>query len=623
MNERLRWAKQYVTMRAKNNGYLIVCRPACENRRSGWSKRFVMLQAGGRKDRSLMLKGIGVSSGIGYAKAMIWQTPITKEEIQRKSTAPRKEIVRFEKAHAAIVQRTTELRDKTARQFGDGEAAIFDAYLMIMQDEEELLAPVKELILEREFTAENAVMTRFGELSVQLMSLSDDYMRQRSDDVNALRDQFLRELLGKPLVDISHLDRPTIVVAHALSPTDIAVLDTSRVEGIISETGSYTSHTAIIVRTLGIPAVAALDGALKQVQEGDMVALNGDSGEVWVEPDQTEIAQLRKINDELTENREQAQKYRGLPTITVDGRRVELSASVGQLEEVEGVVEADAESIGMYRTEILHVGRKTLPGEDEQFLVYKTVLEKMGGKAVTVRTYDDGGNRPLLPFKPQKEENPVLGYRGIRMSLSRPSLFRTQLRALLRASAYGPLKIMFPMVSSIDELDEALRAVEQIKKELERENTPFDEKVPVGILVQAPSAALLAEKIAEMVDFISISINDLIQFTLAIDRGNSKLAHLYHPYHPAVLRLVNWVAESAHSRGKPCFLCGEAPGQKRIMPLFLGFGIDGFSINPGLVLQARQMLSSCRYIVIREMAAEALRMNRAAEVEKLIQRNPY
>jgi len=299
---------------------------------------------------------------------------------------------------------------------------------------------------------------------------------------------------------------------------------------------------------------------------------------------------------------------------------VELSANVGRLDEVAAALAADAEAIGLYRTELLYLTAPDLPTEDEQFEVYRAMLERMGGKAATVRTFDDGGNRPVLPFKNKTEPNPVLGYRGIRMSLGRPSFFRTQLRALLRASAYGSLRVMFPMISHLDELEEVLSALKHIKKELRRERTPFDEKMPIGVNIEVPAAALMSAALAPKVDFPSIGINDLIQFTLAIDRSNPDLAHLYHQYHPAVLHLVRTTVQAAHQNGIPCTLCGEAPGQEAVLPLMLGLGVDGFSTSPNLVLSARRVLNNCSYRECQNLADEVLALNSSAEVEHRLSR---
>lgn len=563
-----------------------------------------------------MIKGTGVSDGIGIAKAMVWQAAISHDYVPRKSGNPDTEIARFEIALNSILENNKLLRQKTARQHGDSEAAIFDAYSLILTDEEAVLQPTRDHIRLRRLSAEYAVTFQFGELARRFLEMNNEYLRQRAEDVFHLRDQLLREMMGMPSTEATHFDRPTIVVANGFSPTDIARMDLSRLEGIVSETGGYSSHMAIIARTLGIPTVLAVGDILERVHDGEVMALDGRTGEVWLNPDEDEIAMLQGRAEQHAVRSREAQSFRGRPTISVDGRRVELAANVGQLEELDAAISADAEAIGVFRTELLHVTNPPLPTEDEQFKVYRALIEKMGDKAATVRTFDDGGNRPTIAIKGRQEDNPVLGYRGIRMSLGRPSFFRTQLRAILRASAYGSLKILFPMVTSMDELNEAVKALEAVKSELRREDIPFDEQIPVGILISVPAAALLGEVLAGKVDFFCVGINDIIQFTLAIDRSNPDLAHMYHPYHPAVLRLIKWAVDAAHHHGIPCIISGEVTEHEQVLPLLFGLGLDGFSINPGLILSCRRILNNCNYADCKRLAEETLQLNSASEVAK-------
>ncbi|MGD9559105.1 MAG: phosphoenolpyruvate--protein phosphotransferase [Oscillospiraceae bacterium] len=563
-----------------------------------------------------MSRGIGVSAGIGLAQARLWNNHITFDYVPRKSSQPADELSRFEAARQDILDKTLVLRNRTALRYGDSQAVIFDAYHLILNDHDGLVAPLRELINQHQYSAEYAIYSKFNDLAHQFSQFESEYFRQRVEDIVGLRDALLQQLEGVKLADLSHLDRPTILVASALTPAEIANIDTSRLAGVICESGAYSSHTSIIARTLGIPMVVGLAGILADICDGDLVALDGETGEIWLEPDQSALAAIHRRGDEIALREASVQTYRGRPTISTDGRRIELSANVGQLEEVAPALTSDAESVGLFRTELLHLSFPNMPTEEEQFGVYRTLLERMGGKAVTVRTFDDGGNTPTLPIKTRPEPNPALGYRGIRMSLGRPSFFRTQLRALLRASAYGNLKIMFPMVSTLDELSDALNALQQIKNELRREDIPFDEKIPVGVDIEVPAAALLAEAIAPQVDFLSIGINDLIQFTLAIDRNNLDVSHLYNPYHPAVLRLVRSTIDAAHANAIPCVLCGEIPGQDQILPLMLGLGIDGFSTTPSLILPARRVLNSCNYTECRALADEVLKLGSSADVYK-------
>lgn len=565
-----------------------------------------------------MVQGTGVSPGIGIAPALLLKQAVTHDYVPRKSEKPAAEIERFERALERVRSQNDALREKAALRFTHEDAAIFDAYSLMLLDEDEVIRPTRELIRLRSLSAEYAVTLRFGELARSFLEMEDEYMRQRAEDVFNIRDELLRAMMGVQGAEASHFGRPTIVVANTLSPADIATIDLSRLEGIICEEGGYSSHMSILSRTLGIPAVVNLPDFLDHLHDGDTVALDGSTGEVWVNPSEEEIASLAKRSEELFAQRAEAQMLRGRPTITTDGRRIELSANIGQMEEIAPALEADAEAIGMFRTEMLHISHPPMATEEEQFVHYRALLDKVGGKAITVRTYDNGGNRPVMP-RAREERNPAIGYRGVRLCLSRPSFFRAQLRALLRASAFGSLKIMVPMVSSLDELREVKKAVESIKAELRREGIRFDEELPLGLLVSVPSSVLMIEVLAPEVDFLSVNLNDLIQFTIAVDRTSPDLGYLYHMYHPAVLRMVKWVVDAAHHHGMSCTVCGEAAGYEQVLPVLTGLGVDGFSVNPSFILSSRKILNACNYSQCKRLADEVLQMKSYVELEKRLQ----
>lgn len=559
-----------------------------------------------------MLKGSGVSPGIAYAQAMLWQAPVTSDYIPRKCATPALEVDRFEAARRALHSKTRNLRKKAAAIVGQDDAAIFDVYSMILDDEDSLLEPLRKKIRNLQYSAEYAVSTQFAELAREFLLLPDDYMRQRADDVFSIRDQLLRELLGQHTADSIQLLRPSIIVAHMLSPSDIASIDLSMVEGIICEGGGYSSHTAIIVRNLGIPAIFAVKNSTGIVRNADLVALDGQSGEIWLQPTKTHIEMLRKRAIDLAQRTTDTLIFRGKPTISADGHRAELSAAINQLSDIPLALNSDAESIGLYRTELLYAQFGGAPTEEEQLDAYIQLLQGMGGKTVTVRTCDDGTN-PFLPRK-KEEANPALGYRGIRMSLGRPSIFRTQLRALLRASAKGPLRIMFPMVCAVNELEDAIKALELIKKELSREGIAFDKDIPIGVYITVPASAMLIKSIAPLVNFITIGVNDLIQFTLAADRNNPDLIGIYHLFHPPILRLLQEAVAAAHTQSIPCMLSGEPPGYQQILPLLFALGFDGFVQDPGIILQSRQILSLCRYQDAQKKLKPLLALHSSAEL---------
>ncbi len=563
--------------------------------------------------------GNGVSAGVGIAQVLIWQPAIAQDYVPRKSSKSKGELERFDRALHRLLGRHKGFRAKTARHMGNEEAAIFEAYSMMLSDEEAVLRPIKESIRLHSLSAEYAVNLQFGKLARCFLEMENEYMRQRAEDVFNLRDALLREMLGIPVAEVSHLDHPTVVVANALSPLDLVSLDISRLQGFVCETGGYSSHTAILARSQGIPAVLEAKCILEHVKDGDIIALDGSSGEIWINPNQSEIEMLHIRADKFVEKREEMKSFRGRPTITRDGRRIELTVNLAQLEELEIARAADAEAVGLFRTELLYMAHPPLPLEEEQVQAYRTILEQMGGKSVVVRTFDDGASsRSLQALRPREEENPALGYRGIRMSLGRPSFFRTQLRALLRASAYGSIKVLFPMVSSMEEIRDAKAALSTVKKELQREEIPYDENMQVGLLMAVPSAVILSEAFAAEVDFFSIGINDMIQFTLAVDRGNQDLNHLCHILHPAVLRQIKWVVDAAHHHNIPCNICGEPKGYETVLPLLVGLGLDGFSVNPTQLLNNRKIINQCSFSSCKQMASDALQLHSAFDVEKML-----
>lgn len=563
-----------------------------------------------------MFTGIGVSAGIGIAQSLLWRDPLDYSTIPHLAKSAEEEVARFEAALATVIQNNETLAGETVRRIGSAEAAIFNVYATLLADEE-LKKPIRHMIIEKGLSAEYAVLTSFNHSAKQMGTLENAYLRQRAEDFHNLSDQLLQVLMDVPQHDASHLAQPTIVVAHSFGPGDIASLDLSRIAGLVCETGGYTSHTSIIARNLAIPAIIGIPFSEMQNANGQLLALDGETGELWQEPGPKEIAQLRIRSHAIAQRRQTAQQFRGIPSVTLDGRRVELAANIGRISELETVMASDAEAVGLLRAELIRPGQPGQATEEEQFAIYQTALKTLGDKALTIRTMDISNHRAAQrgSFVPN---NPALGFRGIRMSLGRPSVFRAQLRAILRASAFGNLKIMFPMVNSLHELAEAKAALEKIKEELRREGTPFDEKIPVGLLVEVPSAALLANSFAKQVDFFSIGLNDLMQFTLAADRGNPQLTHMLNPLHPAVLQLVHRTVQAAHANKIPCNVCGDFPRQDIMLPLYLGLGLDGFSLGIQATLPARQTINSSNFSATEKLAQEALLMDSAAAVQALM-----
>lgn len=565
-----------------------------------------------------MLQALGVSNGIGIAPAFLWQAPIPYAALPRQCTNKPAEIKHFEAAKAAVLQKNQRFSSSAARRIGSAEASIFDAHCELLLDDEGIVQPVVRLINEQNYSAEHAVMQHFGAFAAELLALENEYMRQRAEDIFSLRDQLLREMLGLPAMDASHFDTPTVVVAHLLSPADMAGMDLSRLQGIICEAGGYSSHVAILARTLGIPAVVGAEGIVAQTHKGCLMALDGGTGEVWVNPTTSELAMLRRRCNTAHSLPDGASSYRGVPTLSLDGHRIELSANAGQTAEVDAALENDCESIGLYRSELLYANHGTPPNEETQLSEYRNALEKLRGKALTVRTLDSEATTGNLTPLEHHGENPALGHRGIRMSLDNPKILHTQLRALLRASAWGSVRIMLPMVTFLSEVDKARAALENAKKELRREGLPFDEKIPLGVMVEVPGTAMLAPAFAQKADFFTIGINDLVQFTTAVDRTNRQLAPLYGMHHPAVLRLIQLTVQGAHKAGISCNLCGEVPSLEKTLPLLFGLELDGFSLNPSHILPARRVLNNCIYQDCRALAAAVLQTSSTTEAEELL-----
>lgn len=563
-----------------------------------------------------MLTGMGVSGGIGVAEALVWQPPIRHKYVPRQSVAPKADIIRFKTALTSTLEKNKEMAKRTALQIGADEASIFEAHCLILGDDENVSQPIQTMILEQSWSAEFAVLQHFNALANTMLTLDDEYMQQRADDFISLRDQLLYKLMGYVRIDASHLVRPTIVVAHRLMPFDLASIDRSRLEGVVCETGSFASHLSIILRALGIPAVVGVENICAQVKSGQTVALDGQSGKVWINPTRPELEALRRDNKEWVHKQKAEQKLRGALTISLDGHRVELLANAGPLEEVEEALDAGCEGIGMLRSELLYMDREGVPSEDEQVELYSNALKRLAGKALTIRTMDAMEGHWKPKENGRSGQNPALGYRGIRRSLGQPQQFGLQLRAILRASAFGRIKVLFPMMIDVDELTCALSALKQAKEELRSEKIPFDEKISAGVLIETPAGALLADAFVCHTNFVAVGINDLTQFTLAADRDNPQVAHLYNMMHPAVLRLIKRTIDAAHAQGKTCILCGEVLQSPQMVPLLMGIGVDGFSVSSSSILPVRSIINNSNYHRCRMLAAEILQMDDLREIQQ-------
>lgn len=558
------------------------------------------------------LTGIAASDGIAIAKAYRFVQPdltfakTTVHDIEAEQK-------RLAAALAKAEQELIVIRQQTLEKFSAEEAAIFEAHLLVVHDPE-LIGPINQKIADEAVNAEYALHEVTSMFVALFEGMDDEYMSARASDIKDVTNRILAHLLGVHIPNPSNMNEQVIIVANDLTPSETAQLDRNYVLGFITDIGGRTSHSAIMARSLEIPAVVGAGVATTTIQDGDTIIVDGLTGQVLVNPSADVIADYQ----------EKAQKYRvqqaewstlvNEQTVSKDGVHVELAANIGSPNDLDGVLRHGAEGIGLYRTEFLYMGRENLPSEEEQFTAYKTVLEGMKGKPVVIRTLDIGGDKHL-PYLPLQEEmNPFLGHRAIRLCLDQQELFRTQLRALLRASVYGNLKIMFPMIATIQEFRAAKAILLEEKEKLIAGGIAVGSSIEVGMMVEIPSTAVMADIFAKEVDFFSIGTNDLIQYTMAADRMNEKVSYLYQPYNPAILRLIQMVIKAAHQEQKWVGMCGEMAGDEHAVPLLLGLGLDEFSMSATSILKTRALLKQLSVPEMQTLATEALQLATAEEV---------
>ncbi|OKL37282.1 phosphoenolpyruvate--protein phosphotransferase [Domibacillus mangrovi] len=564
-----------------------------------------------------ILKGIAASDGIAFAKAYrLLEPDLTVEKRTESDTEA--EVIRF---HAALKKSETELeviKEKARRDLGDDKAAIFEAHLLVLNDPE-LTGPIEEKIKSDYVNAEYALEETSNMFIGMFEAMENEYMRERAADIKDVTKRILAALLGVELPAPALIAEEVVVVAEDLTPSMTAQLNREFVKGFTTDIGGRTSHSAIMARSLEIPAVVGTKNATTDIQNGDEIIIDGLQGEVHINPTEEILAEYKKRSEAYQHQRAEWAKLVNEQTVTADGHHVELAANIGTPEDLKGVKANGAEGIGLYRTEFLYMGRDTLPTEEEQFTAYKAVLEGMKGKPVVVRTLDIGGDKELPYLNLPHEMNPFLGFRAIRLCLEEQDIFRTQLRALLRASVYGNLKIMFPMIATVNEFREAKAVLLEEHAKLESEGTALSENIELGIMVEIPSTAVIADLFAKEVDFFSIGTNDLIQYTMAADRMNERVSYLYQPYNPSILRLVKMVIEAAHKEGKWTGMCGEMAGDELAIPLLLGLGLDEFSMSATSILKARAQLKHLSKSDMEALAAEAITLSTAAEVVERVQ----
>ena len=554
-----------------------------------------------------MLKGIAASDGVAVAKAYLLVQPdlsfetVTVEDISA-------EEARLDAALAASQDELSVIREKAVESLGEEAAAVFDAHLMVLADPE-MTGQIKETIRAKQVNAE-AALTEVTNMFIAIFESMDDnpYMQERAADIRDVTKRVLANLLGKKLPNPATIDEESIIVAHDLTPSDTAQLNKKFVKAFVTDIGGRTSHSAIMARTLEIAAVLGTNNITELVKDGDILAVSGITGEVVINPTEEQIAEFKAAGEAYAKQKAEWAQLKDAPTVTADGKHFELAANIGTPKDVEGVNDNGAEAVGLYRTEFLYMDSQDFPTEEDQYEAYKAVLEGMNGKPVVVRTMDIGGDKELPYFDLPKEMNPFLGYRALRISISETGnqMFRTQLRALLRASVHGKLRIRFPMVALLTEFRTAKGILEEEKAKLVAEGVAVADDIEVGIMIEIPAAAMLADQFAKEVDFFSIGTNDLIQYTMAADRMNEQVSYLYQPYNPSILRLINNVIKAAHAEGKWAGMCGEMAGDQTAVPLLVGMGLDEFSMSATSILRTRSLMKKLDTAKMEEYANRAL-----------------
>ena len=565
-----------------------------------------------------MISGILASPGIAFGKALL----LIEDEIviNRKKISDEQvdqEVKRFLDGRAQAAQQLEAIRVKAGETFGEEKAAIFEGHIMLLEDEE-LEQEIIDLIKKDHASADAAAYSVIDGQAKALEELDDEYLKERAADVRDIGKRLLQNILGLHIVDLSAIPEESILVAKDLTPSETAQLNLKKVLGFITDLGGRTSHTSIMARSLELPAIVGTGNVTATVKNGDFLILDGVNNKIYVNPSESVLEELKAVQTQYLSEKHELAKLKDLPAITLDGHQVEVCANIGTVRDVAGAERNGAEGVGLYRTEFLFMDRDSLPTEEEQFQAYKAVAEAMGAQAVIVRTMDIGGDKDLPYMNLPKEENPFLGWRAIRIAMDRKEILHAQLRAILRASAFGKLRIMFPMIISVEEVRSLKAELELLKAQLREEGKVFDETIEVGIMVETPASAVIARHLAKEVDFFSIGTNDLTQYTLAVDRGNDLISHLYNPMSPSVLGLIKQVIDASHAEGKWTGMCGELAGDERATLLLLGMGLDEFSMSAISIPGIKKIIRNTNFEDAKALAEQALAQPTAEELMNLV-----
>lgn len=565
-----------------------------------------------------MISGILASPGIVFGKALVLkEEQIVLDKRKISDDEVESEVARFYRGREAASAQLTAIKEKARQTLGEEKEAIFEGHLMILEDEEleeEIIAYLKE----HKVTADVAASVVIDQQVAMLSDIDDEYLKERAGDIRDIGNRLLKNILGMNIIDLGEISEKSILVAYDLTPSETAQLNLDNVLGFITDIGGRTSHTSIMARSLELPAIVGTNDVTSRVNTGDYVVLDAINNAVYVNPTEEEIARLRALEQKYKEEKAELIKLKDLPAVTLDGRQVDVCANIGTIRDIDGAERNGAEGVGLYRTEFLFMDRDQLPSEEEQFQAYKAVVEAMKNRLVILRTMDIGGDKDLPYMNLPKEMNPFLGWRAIRIALDRREILNAQLRAVLRASAFGKLAVMFPMIISVEEVRELKAVLETLKQQLREEGKAFDENIQVGVMVETPSAAVNAKFLAKEVDFFSIGTNDLTQYTLAVDRGNELISHLYNPLTPSVLSLIKQVIDASHAEGKWTGMCGELAGDEKATILLLGMGLDEFSMSAISVPKIKKLIRNVNYQDAQDLAKEVLQQPTAEDIEQLI-----
>lgn len=567
-----------------------------------------------------MVSGILVSPGIAFAKALL----LKEDEIvlNTRTIADNKidaEITRFKEAREKSSQQLMAIMERAKVTLGEDKAAIFEGHIMLLEDED-LEGEVINRIKTKHASADVAVNAVFEAQAKELEGLDDEYLKERAADIRDIGKRLLKNVLGLEIVDLSAIHEPCVLVATDLTPSETAQLNLDMVLGFITDLGGRTSHTSIMARSLEVPAIVGTSNATKSIKQGDYIILDAINNAIYINPNDQTIDKLKQVQKQYIDDKEELAKLKDLPAITLDGHQVEVCANIGTVRDIAGADRNGYEGVGLYRTEFLFMDREAYPNEEEQFKAYKEVAEATNGLSVIVRTMDIGGDKDVPYMHLPKEENPFLGWRAIRICMDKKDILHTQLRAILRASAFGKLRIMFPMIISVEEVRMLKSELNILKEQLRAEGKKFDEQIEVGVMVETPSAAVIARHLAKEVDFLSIGTNDLTQYTLAVDRGNELISHLYNPMSPSVLNLIKNVIDASHEEGKWTGMCGELGGDERATVLLLGMGLDEFSMSSISIPKIKKIIRNTNFSEAKLLADEALQKATAKEISDLLEK---